>query len=186
MVEIWRDINVNGYEGLYKMSNLLNVKNKKGKIITPQINNKGYLVIKLCNNYKHKSCLLHRLVAMTFPDLVEWTEEAKGKPFEELDVNHKDEDTLNNNLDNLQWCTHKENTNWGTSPDRIRKKHLGIYNTVCSKPVLQYTLDGQLVAEYPSVNEAERQTGIKHSNIVKCCNGVYGYKTAGGYIWKYK
>ena len=42
------------------------------------------------------------------------------------------------------------------------------------------------IKEYPSVREAERQTGLYHSNISKCCKGLKNYKSVGGYIWKYK
>lgn len=52
-----------------------------------------------------------------------------------------------------------------------------------SKRVLQYTLDGQFVKEYPSIMEAERQTGINSGNISSCCSGKH--KSSGGSIWKY-
>ena len=53
------------------------------------------------------------------------------------------------------------------------------------KAVNQFTVDGIFIAQYPTVREAERQTGINNSWISGCCRGKYGYKTAGGYIWKY-
>ncbi len=176
MLEIWRD--VKGYEGLYQVSNLGRVRNSRtGKIIKPYKIKGGYLQLLLCKNGTVKHCLVHRLVAMTFPDLVDWTEDAKGKPFNVLQVNHKDEfDKANNCVDNLEWCTAKYNINYGTFQFRkaISK----------SKPVLQYTLDGQFVAEYPSAMEAERQTGISHTKICMVCQGKRN--KAGGYIWKYK
>ena len=52
------------------------------------------------------------------------------------------------------------------------------------KPVLQYSMNGEFIAEYPSTREAERQTGCNHQNICYCCKGKYKY--SGGYIWKYK
>lgn len=54
------------------------------------------------------------------------------------------------------------------------------------KPVLQYTKDGQFVAEYPSVVEAAKQTGICHSSICCAITGKRGYTHAGGYVWRYK
>lgn len=51
------------------------------------------------------------------------------------------------------------------------------------RKVLQYTIDGQIVAEYPSLMEAEKMTGTNIGNIISCCNGKY--KSAGGSIWKY-
>ena len=53
-----------------------------------------------------------------------------------------------------------------------------------SKAVIQLSKDGELIAEYPSTREAERQTGCCHGNICNCCKGKY--KSCGGYIWRYK
>ena len=53
-----------------------------------------------------------------------------------------------------------------------------------SKQVLQFSKDGELIAEYSSIHEAERNTGLSASNICNCCKGER--KSAGGYIWKYK
>ena len=50
--------------------------------------------------------------------------------------------------------------------------------------ILQYSKDGEFIAEYTSVREAERQTGCHHGHICKCCKGKL--KSTGGYIWKYK
>ena len=49
--------------------------------------------------------------------------------------------------------------------------------------VLQFSKTGEFIAEYPSIMEAERQTGCYHQNIIKCCKGKQ--KSTGGYIWKY-
>ena len=57
-------------------------------------------------------------------------------------------------------------------------------NNPSSKPVLQFSKTGDLIAEYPSIMEAERQTGCNPSHICKCCKGTR--KSAGGFIWKYK
>lgn len=197
MEEIWRDIK--DYEGLYQVSNLGRVRSLDhigkskhngtrlflGKIIK-QFNkgNTEYKRVVLVKNGKHKKFSVHRLVAMAFPDLVDWTEEAKGKPFDELQVNHKDEHKDNNCVGNLEWCTASYNQNYGTAIERRVNKQKKTMSTM--KPVLQYTLDGQFVAEYPSAKEAERQTGIYNSNISGCCKNKYGCKSAGGYIWKYK
>ena len=62
----------------------------------------------------------------------------------------------------------------------ISKSHLG----VGSKPVLQFSLSGELMAEYTSLTNAEISTGINNGHISKCCKGIR--KTAGGFIWKYK
>lgn len=195
MTEIWRDIK--DYEGLYQVSNLGRVRSldkyvngynglklKKGKILKSVPNQYGYLYVTLHKNGLSKHFRIHRLVAMTFPDLVGWTEDAKGKPFDEIVVNHKDEIKTNNCVDNLEWCTNEDNHFYGTCIDRIRESNIN--NPKTSKPILQYTLDMVFVAEYPSIAEASRQTGIRSSYICKSLKGYDKFQSAGGYIWKYK
>lgn len=178
MKEIWRDIK--GYEGYYQVSNLGRVRsvdryvNNKGanvllksQIIQPAFSYNGYLLVDL-HKIKDKMFRVHRLVAMTFPDLVDWTEDAKGKPFDELEVNHKDQNKINNCVNNLEWCDRLYNAGYSLN-----------------KSVLQYTKDMVLVAEYPSIKEASKQTGLNGGNISECCKGKR-YKSVGGYIWKYK
>lgn len=55
-----------------------------------------------------------------------------------------------------------------------------------TKPVEQYSKSGTLIAVFDSINDAQNTTGIKCSQISYCCRGKYGFKTAGGFIWKYK
>ena len=108
MEEIWKDIE--GYEGLYQVSNLGNVKSlrkriDKGKchryfdekILKPIETNRGYLRVKLCKNRKIKKTRVHRLVAEAFIK----------RP--ELEVNHIDGNKKNNKAENLEWVTQKEN-----------------------------------------------------------------------------
>lgn len=200
MIEIWRDIK--DYEGLYQVSNLGRVRSLdhyvkckngvrlvKGIILNLKIERNGYVRCTLCKNGITKTFLVHRLVAMAFPDLVEWTEEAKGKPFDELQVNHKDEfEKTNNCVDNLEWCTADYNTHYGTCIERrsISISKSMTNNPKISKPVLQYTLDMVFVKEYPSSIEASRQTGVNNATICNACLNKRHYKSAGGYIWKYK
>lgn len=100
MDEIWKDIK--GYEGLYQVSNLGRVKslgnlqNKKEKLLKTNICN-GYYAVYLYKNSKKKICLCHRLVAEAF------IPNPKNLPF----VNHKDDNKLNNRMDNLEWRTCK-------------------------------------------------------------------------------
>ena len=63
------------------------------------------------------------------------------------------------------------------SKEKIRKNNP-------SKPVLQFSKDGEFISEYPSTQEAERQTGCNHSSICECCKGKR--KSCGGFIWQYK
>ena len=187
MKEIWRIIAGFSYHKISTLGNVesLNhyakhfksgVRLVKGKKLKPFLNKDGYYQIDIYENGKHNLTRINRLVAMTFPDLVDWTEEAKGKPFEEIDVNHKDQNKLNNYVGNLEWCTKKYNNNYGNRNDNIGKTK--------SIPVEQHTIDMVLIKEYPSAKEAERQTGILRSCICMCCKGKL--KTAGGYVWRYK
>lgn len=52
--------------------------------------------------------------------------------------------------------------------------------------ILQYSKDGTFITEFPSINEAERQTGVNKASICYCCKNKKRYKTAGGFIWQYK
>lgn len=169
-IEIWKP--VVGYEGLYEVSNLGNVRSVK-KIIKPHII-KGYLGVSLCKGGVKKKLFIHRLVAFAFPEIC-------GEYFEGAVCNHKNENKLDNRAENLEWCTVAENDNWGNRNQKISKARRN--DIRLSKPVGQYTLQWLLVAVYPSLKEAERQTKIHTSNIYNCCCGKY--KQAGGYYWKY-
>lgn len=125
MKEVWKDIP--GFENLYQVSNFGNVKvldricnsaiknnNKvlrKGKILK-QYNKRGYLQVSLSKNNKRYYFSVHRLVAMTFIP----------NPNNLPQINHKDENTLNNCIENLEWCTPKYNCNYGTRNSRIYNK----------------------------------------------------------------
>ena len=174
-MEIWKDIH--GYEGKYQVSDLGRVKalnyNKTGKEqIMVQQNIRGYLHLNLSKNGKVKRFRVHRLVWEAF----------NGPIPEDMQVNHINEDKSDNRLVNLNLMTPKENSNWGTRTERMVKAQT---NGTLSKPVKQYDLHGNLLAEYPSAQEAHRQTGLFRSNISNCCRGVKSVKTVGGYIWRY-
>ena len=97
MTEVWKDIQ--GYEGLYKISNFGNIKSKSGIFKKQFISFKGYLRIKLSNNGEYKSYTVSRLVATAF------IPNPENKP----EVNHIDGNKLNNNISNLEWTTKSEN-----------------------------------------------------------------------------
>ena len=129
--EIWKPIK--GYEGKYEVSNLGRVKSlnynrtKKEKILKPILSHNGYLLVKLSKNGKTKNFRINRLVIESFlPDKSTFKsmpdEDRKNIDLDELKVNHKDENIKNNNISNLEWCTHKYNMNYGTINERRRKR----------------------------------------------------------------
>ena len=99
-------------------------------------------------------------------------------------MNHKDTNKENNCVSNLEWNTRSENQLHAYKME-AQKPRKGREN-VCSKPILQYSLQGVLIKEWGGIREAGRQLNLSHTNIAECCKGSRHHKTAGGYIWKYK
>lgn len=107
-MEIWKDIK--GYEGLYQVSTYGMVRSlgkgktwKKPKIMKSRDNGHGYYMVNLSKEGVYKHHYIHRLVAEAF--IPNW--------FNDQEVNHRDEDKSNNNVDNLEWCDHKYNMQYG-------------------------------------------------------------------------
>lgn len=161
-IEEWKDIK--GYEGYYMISNLGNIytikrkylKNKDLKILTTR---NGYFYFAPSVHCKQKKIMINRAVYEAFV----------GPIPEGYDIHHINHNRQDNRLENI--CLLEKH--------RHRKMH----NEENYKPLLQFTKEGQFVAEYPSVTEASRQTGISIYNISSVCNNRR--KTAGGSIWKF-
>ena len=177
--ETWKDIR--DYEGIYQVSNKGNVRRIRTKVIDgitivnarplkKQIYNGHYgVILNDKNKPKPQFRLVHRLVLEAF----------KGIPNEEEDtpvVNHIDEDKLNNSLENLEWCSRKYSSNYGSVQIRKAKSN--------SKPISQYTLEGKLVRHWDSASIAAKATGFNQSLISKCCNKKV--KEAYGFKWKFR
>lgn len=167
--EFWMDISE--YDGQYKISTYGNVKNKYGKLFSLQSDRYGYKSVLLRKNGKQKRNMVHRLVISSFVP----------NPYGLPEVNHKDENPPNNRVENLEWCTHKYNINYG---NRNAKVSAILKEVIKSTPVVQYDKDMSLIGEFRSTREAGRQTGVSQGGICKVCSGKR--KTAGGYIWRYK
>ena len=181
--EIWKDIPQ--FRGFYQVSNLGRVRSLdrylpgklgskhfvKGTILKPALTSRkegrGYYRVALSGKFY----LVHRLVWEAF----------NGPIPEGYEVNHIDEDKLNNRLENLNLMTPKENNCWGTRIIRQKEK---VKNGKTSKKVLQYDLDGNFIREWVSQHEIERELKIQQSYISRVCTGLR--HTAGGYIWRFK
>lgn len=163
--EEWRAIK--GYEGLYEVSNTGRVRTiKKGNPYVLKMYDKfGYKDVILWKNNKMKNKRVHRLVAEAFipnPNLY---------PI----INHKDENRSNNNVENLEWCTYKYNSNYKNSRKRCSK------NSGNNRKVLQIDFDGNIISEYYNMSEASRISGVNQSLISQCCRME---KTrGGGFLW---
>jgi hypothetical protein len=165
--EIWKDIE--GYEGIYQVSNLGNVKSfKRGseRMLKPCKDRRGYLIVDLYKNGKHKNNKIHRLVAQAF------ISNQENKP----EINHIDEDKTNNNVDNLEWSTRKENLNHGTRNERASR--------ILSIPIIATNLKTGESTEFYGSHECARQLGLHYQNITSVLKSRR--KSTGGYTFKYK
>ena len=175
MNEIWKDIP--DYEGLYQISNLGRVKSLdrdivysngtrhhiNNKILQPQKSKYGYLFVTLTKDNKPHAKYIHQLIADAFIP----------NPNNLPCVNHKDENKLNNNIDNLEWCTIDYNNNYGTRTQRTRKK------------ICQYDTNYKLIKIWDGIRVASRELNIPSQQISQCCKKSQYRHTAGGYIWEY-
>lgn len=163
MEEIWKDIK--GYEGLYAVSNQGRVYSYlSNRYLSQEITNSRYLRVSLQTaDCRTKHELVHRLVAIAFLD----------NPDKLPQVNHKDHNRENNCVDNLEWCSVRDNNAHSGCWDAAAK--------VLSKEVEQLTMNGEYIKTWPSCAEAERALGIKH--IYRAANGTR--QSCGGFRWNY-
>lgn len=175
----------------------------KGKILSQAMSGKcGYPTVTLVKDGIQKSFKVHYLVATTF----------LRRLAHHTQIDHIDTNRHNNNVSNLRWCTNKENCNNPITKERQKSAQIGkkqpqsqIDKRVLklrgqkrsaeqcknlrmgngrNHAVVQFNMDGTLLKEYPSLAEAERETGIWHNNISKAC--LKQIKSCGGFLWRYK
>ena len=180
MDEIWKDIYYYDfiknewidYRGFYQVSDKGNVKSlfnmkaknqyKDERIIKPIIRG-NYLRVGLCKNGKKRNFSVHKLVASVFIP----------NPCNKSQINHIDENTLNNELSNLEWVTMSENINHGSRNERVSKK--------LSIPVIGINVKDGSIIKFECIKKAY---GFNSSHISKCCKGKR--KTHNGYKWYYE
>ena len=180
MNEIWKTAVYDGiiYEGLYKVSNwgrILSLNyNHTGKpgLMNPGTDKDGYFQVKLWKNGKPKTCSVHRLVAQTFLPNPEnkpcINHKIQGKEGKKINMVIFNEDgTINKEKTTIEWCTYEENNNYATHNERLSK---ALTNGKLSKRVLQLSLSGELIREWPSVAECGRN-GFNSSHVAECCRG---------------
>lgn len=187
-MEIWKDIKE--FEGHYQISNFGRIRSLKyhgglrkiPKILKGMNSGKGYIQVDLIINNVKTRKFVHRLVAEYF------VPNPNNYPI----INHKDENPSNNKADNLEWCTYKYNSNYGNCIEKIKKTLRGKNG---GKAIIQYSLNNEFIAEYPSLGEASRITGFGSTHIRDCCLGfkkdyrsekIYPCTSCNGYIFKYK
>ena len=180
-LEEWRPVPVDDFKDYYEVSSYGRVRSKtyiqyrningksrsytvNGRVLA-QTTNFGYKLVHLSVNGHQKYLRVHRLVAGAFIP----------NPDNLPQINHKDEDKSNNNVNNLEWCSSKYNVNYGT-----RNVRSGVRR---GKPIVQKTLDGGLVGKFYSIQSASKITGISAGNIWSSLNNIRN--NAGGYLWEY-
>jgi len=180
-MEIWKD--VVGYEGIYKVSSLGRVAslervNARGQVVSPRIkatkqNNRGYIQISLSKDGKQEYKLLHRVVAEAFIK----------NPNNLPQVNHKDENKNNNNIDNLEWCTNMYNRHYGTGLERAAHNHN--YDEIACKNrkhVAQKDENNCVIAVWHGLLAAAEAVGGNKDAIR---NSVKRGHKSRGYYWSY-
>jgi hypothetical protein len=140
---------------------------EKKKIRKASPSKRGYPVVSLRKDGKEYLRTIHILVARTF------IPNPENKP----EVNHKDGNKWNYNINNLEWVTSKENI--------YHARRMGLHKSDGQKKVAQFDKNGMLRCVFSSATEASKKTGIARCNISAVARENTRAKTAGGYIWRY-
>lgn len=164
-MEIWKDIIETSN---YAVSSLGRIKNTKtNRLLNPSELGNGYkqVSLKMNDTGKFKKEYIHRLVAKYFIE----------NPDNKKEVNHKDGNKNNNNMDNLEWVTPSENQ---------KHKYDVLKSKTSNRLIGQYTKDDKFIQSYDSIISAVKAVGLKSRSGLDSV--LYGKaKTAGGYKWKY-
>lgn len=154
-MEEWKKIIIDGKETFYSVSNYGNVRNdSKGTLLTGSIANNGYRMVHL--RYRiDKNCSVHRLVMKAF---------LPCELMDDLQINHKDGNKLNNHLENLEWCTALQNIRHSFDAHLQSKEML---------PCHVYDLEGNYIESFINSLEAAKQYPVTQSSINRCLREEY-------------
>ena len=168
MKEEWCE--VLGFDILFEVSNYGRARTrysdkegytKEYREMKPRDNGKGYLCFNLRQRKRQRTVYVHRLVAEAFIK----------NPLNFPEINHKDEDKTNNSAENLEWCTHKYNCEYGTRNERGARKN---------RKAVKCLETGVI---FESAEDAAQQLGICKTAILNCIKGRS--KTSGGFTWSF-
>ncbi len=163
-MEFWKTIDDNPNYMISSEGRVKNIKTNKllkGNLLA------GYKRVHLPN----KKVFIHSLVAQAF------ISNPENKPC----IDHINGVRTDNRVDNLRWVTHKENND-----NPITKaKHIKSLKEKLSKPIIQFSQNGEFIRKWNSAAEAAKELGLFSTSIIACCRFKLHHKTCGGYIWRY-
>ena len=148
---MWKKFIYEGQETDYSVSTEGEVRKDTTNYILSQSSQQDYKFVGLIINGKQKRMRVHRMVALAFID------NPDNKPY----VNHINGNRSDNNVENLEWVTPSENTQYAIDT--------GLFKSGRARAVVQYNLNGEQMATFESASEAARQNGGSQSKITMCC-----------------
>ena len=177
---------------LYEISNLGRLRGKdrivnnhggpyvrKSKLLKPAKDKYGYYTFCFNQNGKKKNIKIHRLVAECF------IPNPENKPC----VNHIDNNPSNNRVDNLELCTHQENTDWMITQGRFDRTPEWLDNLHKSQESTYKAVKGTNIATgetlYFNKLNSVNEMGFQPSCVCNCCSNKNGITQHHGYTWEY-
>ena len=140
------------------------IKTKTGKVLHPQVNDHGYLVLSTKINGRKRMCGVHRFEALAF-GLIDDIDDPR-------DVDHKNGNKLDNDLDNLQSISHKDNCRKRSGKIAIIKVDAYLYGS------------DKIFATYNSLADAAKATGVGEGNISHMINKTVKLYNLKGYVFR--